>query len=164
MKRGTRNILRVSIIVTVAVLIGVTLWFNLTSDNKTVAVGDEAVDFQLNTMDGEKIQLTELTGEDKGVILNFWGTWCKQCREEVHDMIDVYTSDDNDEYEIVAVNVAEDEQQIDKLISGLEADVEFPIALDVSRDVTKVYNIGQLPTTIAINKGGTVVKKQEYLL
>src|SRR5699024_11219827 len=107
MKRGTRNILRVSIIVTVAVLIGVTLWVKLTSDNKTVAVGDEAVDFQMNTMDGEKIQRSELTGEDKGVILNVWGTWCKPCREEMPDMNDVYTSDDNDEYEIVAVNVAE---------------------------------------------------------
>ena len=79
-------------------------------------------------------------------------------------MNDVYTSDDNDEYEIVAVNVAENEQQINQFISGLEADLEFPIALDESRDVTEVYNIGPLPTTIAINKDGTVVKKQEYQL
>lgn len=164
MKRGTRNILRVSIIVTVAVLIGVTLWFNLTSDNKTVAVGDEAVDFQLTTLEGEKIRLSEITGDGKGVILNFWGTWCKPCREEMPDMNDVYTSDNNDDYEIIAVNVAENEQQIKQFLSGLDSDLEFTIAMDQSRDVTEAYNIGPLPTTIAVNKDGTVVKKQEYQL
>src|SRR5699024_1600047 len=115
-------------------------------------------------MDGEKRQLSELTGEDKGVILNFWGTWCKPCREEMPDMNDVYTSDDNDEYEIVAVNVAENKQQINQFLSVLEADLEFPIALDESGDVTEVYNIGALPTTTASHNEGSVVKKQEYQL
>ncbi|WP_434120815.1 thiol-disulfide oxidoreductase ResA [Salinicoccus roseus] len=162
MKGRTRNILRVSIILTITVLIGVTVWFNLTSGTKAVEVGDEAVDFKLTTLEGEEIQLSKLT-EDKGVILNFWGTWCKPCREEMPDMNEIYTQG-HDDYEIIAVNVAENEQQIRQFMSGLDANLEFPIALDRSKSVTEAYNIGPLPTTIAVNKEGTVVKKQEYQL
>lgn len=164
MQKKTRNILRISVILTIAILIGVTLWFNLASDNTTVAVGDDAVDFQLTTMDGEELRLSDLTNDGKGVILNFWGTWCEPCREEMPDMNDIYTTDDNDEYEIVAVNVAENEQQIEQFISGLDANLEFTIALDESRSVTQAYNISPLPTTVAIDKEGQIVRKQEYQL
>ncbi|WP_020008362.1 thiol-disulfide oxidoreductase ResA [Salinicoccus albus] len=164
MQKKTRNFLRISIILTITVLIGITLWFNLTSDNKTVAVGDDAVDFQLKTLDGEDFRLSDLTNDNKGVILNFWGTWCEPCREEMPDMNQIYTNDYNDNYEIVAVNVAENEQQIQQFIAGLDANLEFPIALDSSRSVTEAYNIGPLPTTIAIDKEGKVVRKQEYQL
>lgn len=162
MKGRTRNILRVSIIISIALLIGITVWFNLTSGTKAVEVGDEAVDFRLTTLDGEEVQLSELT-EEKGVILNFWGTWCKPCREEMPDMNAVYM-EGHEDYEIVAVNVAENAQQIRQFISGLDAELEFPIAMDQSRSVTEAYNIGPLPTTIAVNQEGIVVKKQEYQL
>ncbi|MFB9859903.1 redoxin domain-containing protein [Salinicoccus siamensis] len=162
MKKSNRNVLRVSVIILITLLIGITLWFNLTSGTKTVDVGDEAIDFKLSTLEGETIQLSELTAE-KGVILNFWGTWCKPCREEMPDMNDFYI-DGHEDYEIVAVNVGENQQQIRQFISGLDAELQFPIALDSEKSVTDAYNIGPLPTTIAVNKDGVVVKKQEYQL
>lgn len=154
--------MRIIIIVVVLVLIGLTLWFNLTSDNQTVAVGDEAVDFQLETLVGEELQLSEVLG-DKGVILNFWGTWCKPCREEMPDLQNIY-SEGHENVEIIAVNVAEGPQQINQFLSGLPVDLTFPIALDQNRDVVSAYQIGPLPTTVAIDSEGTVVKKQEYQL
>lgn len=162
MKKQTRNILRISIISSIFILVGLTLWFNLTSDIQAVQVGDDAVDFQLETLDGGTVQLSEIN-EDKGVILNFWGTWCAPCREEMPDMNEVY-NESHDEYELVAVNVSEDEQQINQFLMSLDDNLSYPIALDRNRDVTKAYQIGPLPTTIAIDKNGVVVDKQEYQL
>lgn len=162
MKKQTRNILRISIISSIFILVGLTLWFNLTSDIQAVQVGDDAVDFQLETLDGGTVQLSEIN-EDKGVILNFWGTWCAPCREEMPDMNEVY-NEGHDEYELVAVNVSEDEQQINQFLMSLDDNLSYPIALDRNRDVTKAYQIGPLPTTIAIDKNGVVVDKQEYQL
>ena len=79
------------------------------------------------------------------------------------DMNQVY-NEGHEDYEIIAVNVSENPQQISQFISGLSEDLDYPIALDPNRSVTKAYNIGPLPTTIAINKDGEVVKKQEYQL
>jgi len=76
------------------------------------------------------------------------------------DMNQVY-NEGHEDYEIIAVNVSENNQQIEQFLSGLSENLDYPIALDKNRSVTKAYNIGPLPTTIAINKEGTVVKKQE---
>ena len=162
LKKGTRKIIRTGTIITIAALLGLTLYLNLRDGSQTVNVGDEAVDFKLETLDGEQIQLSEIT-KDKGVIINFWGTWCKPCREEMPEMNQVY-NEGHEDYEIIAVNVSENNQQIEQFISGLSEDLDYPIALDTNRSVTKAYNIGPLPTTIAINKDGEVVKKQEYQL
>ncbi|MCK1977587.1 redoxin domain-containing protein [Jeotgalicoccus sp. FSL K6-3177] len=162
MKKQTRKILRISIISSVVILLAVTLWFNLTSETKVIQVGDDAIDFQLETLNGETIQLSEVNA-DKGVILNFWGTWCAPCREEMPEMNQIY-NEGHDDYEIIAVNVSEDEQQINQFFSSLDEDMSFPIALDRNRHVTKAYQVGPLPTTIAINKNGIVVGKQEYQL
>ncbi|MFC3899735.1 redoxin domain-containing protein [Aliicoccus persicus] len=161
-EKTTRNILRVGIILSVTILLGLTLWFNLTSDTQAVQVGDEAIDFQLETLNGDSIQLSEVNSE-KGVILNFWGTWCKPCREEMPDMNRIY-NEGHENYEIIAINVSEDEQQINQFLSSLDEELDFPIALDRNRDVTKAYQVGPLPTTIAINKEGVVVDKKEYQL
>ena len=162
MKKQTRNILRITIISSIVILVGVTLWFNLTSDIQAIQVGDEAVDFQLETLDGGTVQLSDIN-EDKGVILNFWGTWCEPCREEMPDMNEVY-NEGHDDYELIAVNVSEGEQQINQFLASLDDELSYPIALDRNRDVTKAYQIGPLPTTIVIDKNGVVVDKQEYQL
>ena len=162
LKKGTRKIIRTGTIITIAVLLGVTLYLNLRDGTQTVNVGDDAVDFKLETLDGEELQLSEVTAEN-GVILNFWGTWCKPCREEMPEMNQVY-NEGHEDYEIIAVNVSENNQQIEQFLSGLSEDLDYPIALDSNRSVTKAYSIGPLPTTIAINKEGVVVKKQEYQL
>lgn len=162
MKKQTRSILRISIISSIVILLAVTLWFNLTSETQTIQVGDDAIDFQLERLDGDTVQLSDIN-EDKGVILNFWGTWCEPCREEMPDMNQIYNEGHQD-YEIIAVNVSEGEQQINQFLASLDEALDFPIALDRNRDVTQAYQVGPLPTTIAINKNGVVVDKQEYQL
>lgn len=162
MKKQTRSIVRISILVLIVLLVGVTLYFNLSNKNEIVAVGDNYVDFELATLDGETLKLSDVL-KDKGVILNFWGTWCKPCVEEMPDLEDMYTTHDED-FEIIAVNVSESPQQINQFVRSLDGDISFPIVLDRSRDVSRAYNVGPMPTTIAINMDGKVVKKQEYQL
>lgn len=44
-----------------------------------------AGDFQLRTLDGNKISLTDLRG--KVVLVNFWTTWCSACVSEMPELI-----------------------------------------------------------------------------
>ena len=69
MKKSTRKIVRTGTIITIVALLGITLYLNLRDGTQTINVGDEAVDFKLETLDGEQLQLSEITG-DKGVILD----------------------------------------------------------------------------------------------
>src|SRR5262245_48552211 len=41
----------------------------------------DAPDFQLKTLQGKSIHLSDYRG--KAVLLNFWATWCVPCNEEM---------------------------------------------------------------------------------
>src|SRR5699024_7889902 len=53
--------------------------------------GNRAPDFELTTMDGEKVKLSDYRGER--VMLNFWASWCGPCRTEMPDMQKLYENE-----------------------------------------------------------------------
>ena len=57
-------------------------------DSIGLQVGHMAPDFELTTLDGETIKLSEFRGQR--VMLNFWAAWCPPCRTEMPDMQKFY--------------------------------------------------------------------------
>src|SRR5690606_33071951 len=66
--------------------------------------GEIAPDFELETLDGAVVKLSELKGEK--VILNFWATWCPPCKEEMPEMQEFYDKY-GDDINVIAVNFKE---------------------------------------------------------
>jgi len=115
--------------------------------------GQLAPDFELQTVNGETMQLSDLRGEK--VLLNFWATWCPPCRAEMPDMQNYH--EEYDDGVILAVNLLETEQNIAQVEDFLEEfAISFPILLDETTEVTTSYNAFALPTSYFINKDGTI--------
>lgn len=113
--------------------------------------GEAAPDFELETLDGETIRLSELKGEK--VILNFWASWCPPCREEMPEMQRFY-DDYKDDIQVIAVNFNE---QDDKVIEYLdEFGYTFPSPLDRGGAVGNTYGVLSLPTTYFIGTDGLI--------
>jgi len=113
--------------------------------------GETAVDFELETLDGEIIRLSDLRGEK--VLLNFWATWCPPCREEMPEMQEFH-DDYEDDIQVVAVNYSETD---DKVIEYLdEFGYTFPSPMDRSGAVGDEYEVLSLPTTYFIGTDGKV--------
>jgi len=74
----------------VVLLIILTLGLLVTScaEPSVARVGEPAPDFKLQNLDGQYISLSDLRG--KPVLLNFWATWCKFCRDEMPYLQQVY--------------------------------------------------------------------------
>ncbi|MCU7556783.1 thiol-disulfide oxidoreductase ResA [Macrococcus capreoli] len=122
--------------------------------NKVVKVGDKAPVFELKTLDGGKVNLKDYRG--KGLILNFWGTWCKPCLEEMPDLNRAHNLYKDQNVEVLTIHVKNSPQQIKQFFSALDEKVTLPVGLD-DGDVLSAYNANDLPNTFVIDKNGKIV-------
>ncbi len=116
--------------------------------------GHPAPDFELVTVEGETVQLSDFKG--KPVIVNFWATWCGPCRAEFPEFQEAAV-DNADRLVIIGVNNTSADQA--DLVPGFleEFGITFPIVLDTENgDTAKAYRIIGLPTTVFIDSNGVV--------
>ncbi|KAA0546619.1 TlpA family protein disulfide reductase [Bacillus sp. BGMRC 2118] len=114
--------------------------------------------FELNTLDGNTISLSEMKG--KKVILNFWATWCPPCKAEMPHMQDFYEESHDKNIEILAVNLSTAEKNT-KHIGEFASDYKltFPILLDITGEVGDTYQAFTIPTSYIIDSNGIIRKK-----
>ncbi|SFX27366.1 Peroxiredoxin [Thermoactinomyces sp. DSM 45891] len=154
MNKQTRYWVRRLIFVVLIVMVGYTI-YQMSSSGKQPGRGDVAPNFTLTTLDGKKMSLSDLKG--KGVMLNFWGTWCEPCKAEMPAMKQVYKKYQDKGFEIVAVNVGESDVAVHSFMKSY--DLDFPVWLDPDKDVTRLYRVGPIPSTFFIDDKGIVARQ-----
>ncbi len=120
-----------------------------------VAAKPTAPDFTLPDSEGQSVKLSDLRG--KVIVLNFWATWCPPCREEMPSMQTLWESFKGKDFELLAVNVGEDEDMVFAFRHELSKALKFPILLDQQSQVARMYPIRGLPTTYVLDKQGRIV-------
>ncbi|WP_409251226.1 thiol-disulfide oxidoreductase ResA [Bacillus sp. SCS-153A] len=154
-KKKRRLLIRTIILIVLAAAVIYTLYANFTKDDRGVLKpGDEAPDFVLQDMEGNIHRLSDYKGQ--GVFLNFWGTWCKPCEKEMPYIERQYQAFKDKGVQILAVNVAESDFQVNKFIE--EHSLTFPVVIDSERDVLNAYGIKPLPTTLLVDADGKITK------
>lgn len=152
-KKKQRLYIRTAILIILLAAVGYTLYANLNKDNQgKINVGDKAPNFALKDMQGNTHHLSDYKG--KGVFLNFWGTYCPPCKEEMPYMDDVYKTYKNKGVEILAVNVGEANFIVNKFVKQYK--LTFPILMDKDGDVRSLYRIDNLPHSVLIGPDGKV--------
>ena len=126
-----------------------------TTELSTVAAKPPAPDFTLPNSEGGAVKLSDLRG--KVIVLNFWATWCPPCREEMPSMQTLWESFKDEDFELLAVNVGEDEDMVFAFRHELSKTLKFPILLDEKSQVARLYPIRGLPTTYVLDKQGRIV-------
>lgn len=111
---------------------------------------EPAPDFTLKSKDSGNIRLAEQRGNI--VMVNFWASWCGPCREELPKMEELYLEYQDMGFEILAVNVDDEASKADILLNDIE--VSFPVLYDTSGDVSKLYDVNAMPTTVIIDRDG----------
>lgn len=155
MQKSQKKWIQYIIMLLILVAIGFILYVSVAKDGeKVVKVGDKAPLFELKNLEGEKVALSDYKG--KGVILNFWGTWCNPCKEEMPDLNRMNKIYHSKGVEVLTVHVKDSPQQIKQFFSELPEEVELMVALDGSGDVMKAYNANDLPNTYVIDKNGII--------
>ncbi len=115
--------------------------------------GSMAAPFELTTLDGRVVKLSELTG--KVVLVNFWATWCGPCKEEMPSLARLQKQLDPAQFALMTVTTDLQRQGIAQFLSQLG--VSLPVLFDEDQEVSRSFMVRGLPTTIVISQNGTLV-------
>lgn len=129
-------------------------------------VGKPAPDFVLPRLEaatpGKKpneLRLSELEG--KGVILDFWASWCMPCRQQA-PIVD-RVAKKYGEQGLVALGVVTGDVPEDALRFAAEHPVSYASVLDDGQ-ASKAFSVQGLPTLVVLNRKGEVVAVRQGLV
>jgi len=117
-------------------------------------VGDPAPDFELTTLDGDTVRLSDFRGTP--VVLNFWASWCTPCRAEFPLLRD-RDADADGEFALVGVDTGDIRADGRRFASEQRA--RWPNGFDVDGSVAKGYGVIGLPQTFFIRADGTIAAR-----
>jgi len=109
-----------------------------------------AIDFELTTLEGQPLRLSELKG--KVVLVNFWATWCPPCVEELPSLQRLYGRLKGEGFELLAVSEDEGADEVRAFFKGQLPD--FPILMDEGQGVTRSYGTFKFPETWVVDREG----------
>ena len=112
-------------------------------------IGSTVSDFELINLQGQTVKFSEF--HDSTVIINFWGTWCPPCKEEMPLLQKMY-----EKYSpglvVLGVNVQDSPEQVRQFVN--ESQIIFPILLDEEASVAEQFNVRAFPTTFIVDSRG----------
>lgn len=121
-------------------------------------IGNLAPNFELLSLDGNKVQLSDYRG--KKVLLNFWATWCPPCRVEMPHMEKFYNDYKDKDVVVLAVNLTHTEKSVtDVPIFVQDFGLTFPVVMDDNGGTSDVYQVVAYPTSYMIDSNGIIREK-----
>jgi thiol-disulfide isomerase/thioredoxin len=121
---------------------------------KSGLVGDVVPDFSVVTLDGTRLDASDLEG--RAVIVNFWNSWCIPCHQELPALQAFYETHADDP-DFLMLGIVRDDSE-DAIRSYVEDEgIDWEIAFDPGANATLAFGTRGQPETFAITPGGRVV-------
>ena len=129
--------------------LGLRLYQTNTSEQR--ADGD-APPFTFTTFEGETMSLADLRG--KGVVLNFWASWCDPCRAEA-ELLELTWQQEKDR-DIVFIGLDYLDQEPAAKAYLTEYQISYPNGPDLQSDAARRFGIKGVPETFFIDPEGKI--------
>ncbi len=150
----------------IVLLISTTLFFSikyLTSENKTLINGTPVPSLTGTLRNGQPFDIKSLRGNY--VLLNFWGSWCAPCIEEMPQLRDLYDKyhekkfNDANGFKIVSFGVEDDSTRWAAAMYRLKMNWAYQLAdfKNTASPVVKNFSVEKVPAKFLINPKGIIV-------
>ena len=117
-----------------------------------------AMTYGWKLLDGRRVSLAAYQGQV--VVLDFYGTWCAPCREEIPHLVALQNRYGGRGLNIIGLNVGDEEDKLK--VPGFVAELDIQYALgDPDRELTEVFlsDNDSIPQTFVFDREGRFVKR-----
>ncbi len=111
----------------------------------------------LPTPDGQWIALDGFPGQV--VFINFWGTYCPPCVEELPELQEVYETLQDEGFVVLGLNAEEKPEKVQAFVQ--EKGITFPIVISDDATINPIFHLKHMPTTWFVDKHGILRGKIE---
>ena len=132
-------------------LLAVRLWQTNVQGQRAAG---EAPELNFTTFDGEVIDLHDLRG--KGVVINFWASWCTPCREEAELLEQTWRREKGGGIIFLGLDYLDQEPAALAYLN--EFDITYPNGPDLRSQAARRYRIQGVPETFFVSPEGRIVE------
>ena len=122
-----------------------------------VKAGTAAPDFKMKTPEGKTIQLSKFA-KGKTVVLDFWASWCPDCRKDAPEVVRMYESYRQYGVEFIGVSMDTDVEAWKKAIGKFG--IRYPQVSELKKfketDIAKAYGVNWIPSMVVVGPDGQV--------
>ena len=122
-----------------------------------VKAGMTAPDFKMKTPDGKNFQFSKFA-KDKTVVLDFWASWCPDCRKDAPEVVRLYEKYHPYGIEFVGISMDTDVEAWKKAIE--KYGITYPQVSELKKfketDIAKAYGVKWIPSMVIVGPDGQV--------
>jgi len=112
----------------------------------------------VKTLDGKKINTSDIKNDGKPILIDFWATWCKPCIMELTAIAEKYQdwqTETGVKFYAVSVDDSKSMNRVAPFVNG--KGWEYIFLLDPNSDFKRAMNVINIPHTFLVDGNGNVV-------
>ena len=116
---------------------------------------DAHSDFQITTLDGRELRLSDLRGSI--VMVDFWSSWCPPCQAEASVLAEAYERWSEIGVEFVGISIWDNEEDVIDFIKS--HNITYPNGIDNDGSIAVEFGVRGIPEKFFVNPQGEIVRK-----
>ena len=122
-----------------------------------VKAGTAAPDFKMKTPDGKNFQFSKFA-KGKTVVLDFWASWCPDCRKDAPEVVRMYEKYRPYGVEFIGISMDTDVEAWKQAIEKFG--ISYPQVSELKKfketDIAKAYGVKWIPSMVVVGPDGQV--------
>ena len=125
------------------------------------SVGQPFLNFKQSDINGNTFYFNDVVGKSKIVILDFWASWCPDCRKANPELVALYKEFKDKGLDIVSVSLDTDSEAWKNAIEkdSLMWNNHVSDLKGWNNEVAQIYTIAYIPQTFVIDENGMILEK-----
>ena len=108
-------------------------------------VGSPFIDTQMVSIDGKPAKLSDYIGKGEYVLVDFWASWCKPCRQGMPILQEIAKSNPN----LKVIGIAVSDKEEDAVSAIKEMKITWPVLLDQPAASAQAYGLSAIPAMMS---------------